>query len=199
MPEQRLAAAQKSRGSRCQAQPRKRFGVLRETDFDSSTSCRTCDGDSSRIAHQASQAFPVGVQKFIRRGVECFLVVIGTKIVGRVLKNRLWRCGGIDIHSTYRTERVFSAGNWRGRVNLVRIGIHPAKPLIFHVIGCLLRDLAAEIAFDDAECEIKSRGESPSSSEVAILDEPGSTLEVDIRKLVGKRNKCTVVRGRGFA
>src|SRR4030095_11125775 len=161
MPEQRLAAAQPGRGSRCQAQPRKRFGVLRETDFDSSTSCRTCDGDSSRVAHQASQAFPVCVQKFIRRGVECFLVVIGTKIVGRALKNRLWRCGGIDIHSTYRTEWVFSAGNWRARVNLIRIGIYPAKPLIFHVVGCFLRDLATEVALDHAEREINSGGQSP--------------------------------------
>jgi hypothetical protein len=94
---------------------------------------------------------------------------------------------------------VFSRGNRRCSVNLVRIGIHPAESLIFHVIGCLLRDLAAEVALDDAEREVNAGGKSAGRSQISIFHEPRSALEMDIRKLIGKRNKRTVICGRCFA
>src|SRR4030095_5784286 len=156
-------------------------------------SCRTCD-----VEALLSQTFFVGAGDVIRCGVECFFIVIGTEIVCRALENRLWSCGRVDIHSTHRTKRMFGAGNRCRRVDLIRFRIHPAKPLIFHVVGSLLRDLAAEIALDDAEREIDSGGESPRTSNVAILDESRSALQVDIRKLVSKTNKRTVKCGRGF-
>src|ERR1044071_2205289 len=111
MPGQRLATVQPGRGSRDLAQPRKQFVALREADLDSI--------DNSLLAHQTSQTFIIGVHKFIRRGVECFLVVVGTKVIGRALKGRFWSRSWIDIHSTHWAHGMLSRGNRRGGVNLI--------------------------------------------------------------------------------
>ena len=80
---------------------------VRETDLNSST---------VTVAHQTSQAFPVGIHEFIRRSVECFLVVLRTKVVGRIFENGLGRSFGIDIHSADRTKRMFGSRDAGGGV-----------------------------------------------------------------------------------
>src|SRR5437016_7276645 len=103
------------------------------------------------------------------------------------------------MHSAYYAEWVFSCGNRPRGVSLIRIRIHPAEPLIFHVISCLLRDLAAEVALDHSERQIDAGGKSARGGKVSIFDEPRSALEVDFRKLIGERNKRAVKCVRGFA
>src|SRR6266480_2293235 len=94
---------------------------------------------------------------------------------------------------------MFTGGYRRARVNLIGIRVHPALPLLFHVVGIFLGTVAAAIALDHAEREIDARRKSASAGEIAIFHEASTALEAYIRELHGKRDKRAVKCGRGFA
>src|SRR6267142_2098962 len=48
------------------------------------------------------------VCELIGRGVECFLVVLGTEIVSLALKDRLRSCHGVNVHLAHWAEGMFS-------------------------------------------------------------------------------------------
>ena len=72
-------------------------------------------------------------------------------------------------------------------------------PLVLHVISSRVGDLAAEVALDHAKREIDAGGKSAGAGEIAIFDEPGSALEVNIWELHGKGDERRVKCSRGFA
>src|SRR5882762_4217385 len=94
---------------------------------------------------------------------------------------------------------MFSGGHRRARVNLIGIRIHPALPLIFHVVGGFLGNVATVVALDHAEREIDTRRKSASAGEIAIFNEASTALEVNIGKLPRKISKRRMKRGGGFA
>ena len=94
---------------------------------------------------------------------------------------------------------MFLSRDRRGGINLIGIGVHPALPLIFHVEGSFLGDIAAVIPLDHAKREIDARRKSAGAGEIAVFHEPGSALEFDIWKLHRKISKRRMKRGRGFA
>src|SRR6266404_1999104 len=120
------------------------------------------------------------VSELVGRRVESFLIVIGAKVVRLTFVDRLWIGLRIDIHSTDGAEWMFGGGDGRGGINLIGIRVHPALPLIFHVVGSFLGDFAAVVALDHAKREIDARRKSARAGEIAILDEPSSALEIDV-------------------
>ena len=94
---------------------------------------------------------------------------------------------------------MLSGGNRHDSIGLIRIRVHPAFALIFHVVSGLPGNLATVIAFDHTEGEIDSGRKSASGCEISILDEARAALELNVRKFYGKASKRAVIRGRGFA
>ena len=94
---------------------------------------------------------------------------------------------------------MFSGGYRRARVNLIGIRVHPALPLIFHVLGRFLGNVAAVTALDHAEGEIDARRKSASAGEIAIFHEASTALEVNIGELHRKISKRSMKCGGSFA
>ena len=94
---------------------------------------------------------------------------------------------------------MFGCGNRRDCVDLIRIGIHPALPLILHGVGGLRCDFAPVIALDHAQRQIDARRKAACCGEVPVFNEPRAALELNFRKLhrepIERRMKC----GRALA
>src|ERR1700690_1011139 len=84
-------------------------------------------------------------------------------------------------------------------VGLVRIWVQPAFSLVFHPVGCRLGLFAAVVTLDHVEREINAGRKSTRRGEITLVHEPGSALQLDIRKLRGESRVRTVMRSRGFA
>src|SRR4030095_13386250 len=114
-------------------------------------------------------------------------------------ENGFGRSLWIDIQSADGAERMFSGGNGRRCISVIRIGIHPALSLIFQVVGGLLSNVATVVTFDHAQREIDPGRKSAGSGEVAVLNKARAAFELDVRKRHGETPERAVIRGRGFA
>src|SRR4051812_31142045 len=101
------------------------------------------------LCYARSKLFVRG-RKLSGRGIERFLLVAGTEVVGLAVENRFRRGLRIDIHSANETKRMFGGRKQRGGVDRIGIRIFPALSLIFHVVGGFLGNVAAVVALDYA-------------------------------------------------
>src|SRR5258708_37147705 len=90
---------------------------------------------------------------------------------------------------------MLSGGNRHDSIGLIRIGIHPAFSLIFHVVSGLPGNLATVIAFDHTEREIDSGRKTTGGCEVYIFDKARAGLGLNVLKLQGTMSERAVRRG----
>ena len=155
-------------------------------------------GINLRPARGAGQtrkvALSVGAwrENLLRSGVENRFVLPGTEIVGLTFICGLEVGRAIDSHSANGAKSVIMG------IHEVRMGIHPAAALIFHVVRGLFGDFSAKIALDHAEREINAGGNAARRGELAVFDKTHTALDVDIWKYQGEVNVGVVMRGRGL-
>ena len=56
-------------------------------------------------------------------------------------------------------------------VNCVRVWVHPAFALIFHIESGFARNFAPKVALHNPQREIDARGKSTGTSEIGVLNE----------------------------
>src|SRR5205807_4448116 len=200
----RLEARPDFRGKTCPTRARKPEAAQPDREFRFAarpqTRCAASYDQGCRLLGFASLNFSCGgAHIFFRTSVERFLVVVRAEIISRAFKHGRRRGLWIDIHSAHRTKRMLRCGNRHDSIGLIRIRVHPAFSLIFHVVSGLPGNLATVIAFDHTEGEIDSGRKTTGGCEISILDEARAALELNVRKFYGKASTRAVIRGRGFA
>ena len=90
---------------------------------------------------------------------------------------------------------MFGAGNRRDRISLIRIRIHPAASLIFHVVSRFFGDIAAVVTLYHPQREIDARRKSARGRKISVFHKARAALQIDLRKVHCERPERAVVSG----
>src|SRR5947209_4637054 len=132
---------------------------------------------------------------FLRSRVEQLLVICHAEVVRLALVNRSRRCGPVDIHIAYCTQRMRVGRYACFGVHLIRAWIQPALSLVLHLVSCLLGYILAVITLYHAQCEIDARRQSPCRGNVPLLNESGAAFQRDVWELHRHAFVRIVIRG----
>jgi len=107
--------------------------------------------------------------------------------------------GKIGVHPAHRADRVIGGLLRNLSVGRVRIWIQPSFTLIFHLVRCFRGHGMAEIAFDHAQRQIDTGGESARTGKIARLNESRSSFDLNIGISLLEINTCPMVCSCRFA